>query len=386
MSEEAKTALDVLEEFKVNYDKDGNVELSDKQKLKIVQFWNTSGEDNLSIDELCMTTFNQKFDARSKPVLAIKKYLASKNLKTTLKAPKKEIELTDEQKEYIINNYNGKNALEIAKILFNNNLLTPLHSEVKAVISFKNVTNPKLFPLLNNSADIDGNEDKEYFPPKNLAQAAARVNKYVHGTNLENEEWKKNSRIKSYLESMISFCHNQRFMLNANRYTKTAERALFEGSFISFVWDKVDLTVEEINLYIDICEDIISELRIDEEIDFYKGNLENVTNDSDGKKTSMAISEHLIGLRKEKNDNKKRRKDLIETLQGKRSQRIENKRKENASILNLVEAWKSEEKRLQLLAIAEKRKAALKEEVDNLSQMSDVMALIAGVSQDKMLS
>lgn len=376
-----------VDEFAVIYSEKGVVELTDIQKFKIVDYWNKANPNDLSIDKIQVVVFGKAFDAREKPAKAVKEYLATKNLKAPAKPLPRFVVLDDKQKEYIVNNYNGKNTVEISRDIFNNRDLVATHPETKAVIEFVAQTDKKRFTLLNSDSSIDGMEDKEYFPPKHITQAAARVNKYVSGANIANGEWEKNSRIRSYLESLINFCHNQRFVHKATKYVRTVERNVFEGQFISLVWDKVDLTPEEISLYVDICEDFIAEIRLDDEIDIYDEQLRtSASGDNEGKKLSMSISEHLGNLRDEKGKNKKRRKELIETLQGKRSERIDKRRKENASILNLVEAWKFEEKRLQSIAIAERRKEAVREEIDKLSNMDDIKALLAGISVDKMLN
>lgn len=376
-----------VDEFAVIYDDKGVVQLTDIQKFKIVDYWNKSDPNDLSIDKIQVVVFGKAYDTRERPAQAVKKYLATKNLKAPAKPLPRFVVLNDQHKEYIVNNYNGKNALEVAKDVFNNRDLTATHPESKAVFEFIAVTDKKRFVLLSSDSSIDGMEDKEYFPPKHLYQAAARVNRYVSGANIPNEEWKKNSRIKAYLEKLIDFCHNQRFVHKASKYMRTVERNVFEGQFISLVWDKVDLTPEEISLYVDICEDFIAEMRLDDEIDLYEDQLRtSAGGDNEGKKLSMSISEHLGNLRDEKGKNKKRRKELIETLQGKRSERIDKRRKENSSVLNLVEAWKFEEKRLQTIAIAERRKESVKEEIDRLANMDDIKALLAGISIEKMLN
>lgn len=369
----------------ISYDKDGDVALSDQQKIKIIEHWNEGGA-GLSLDSIQIAAFGQKFDSRSKPVRAIKEFLASKNISTNLRPAKREIVLTEPQKQYIINNYNAKNSVEITKDIFEDKSLTALSGETRVVLAFIKETDSRIFPNLNPEIEADKDETESYNPPKMLHQAAARINKYVHGPNngedIDRDIWEKNSRIKSYLESLISFCHNQRFVFSANKYRKKGQRALFEGSFVSFVWDKVDLTTEEINLYIDICDDIVDESRIDSEIEIYTTMIMSVANDNDGKKTSMSISDHIHNLRDEKSKNKKRRMDLIEALQGKRSKRIENKRNENASVLNLVEAWKQEDKRNEIIEIAKKRKEGLVEELDKLRNMDQIKALLAGVAYD----
>jgi hypothetical protein len=51
----------------------------------------------------------------------------------------------------------------------------------------------------------------------------------------------------------------------------------------------------------------------------------------------------------------------------------------------LVEAWKSEESRKQLIQIAEKRKDQIKKEIGNLKSIDDVKARIMGLTEEEVL-
>lgn len=73
----------------------------------------------------------------------------------------------------------------------------------------------------------------------------------------------------------------------------------------------------------------------------------------------------------------------MENLTGSRAKRLENKQSDAATVLNLVEAVKSEEHRIALIKIAEKQKLLEADEVDILSNMDSVTALIAGLSKKR---
>ena len=72
-------------------------------------------------------------------------------------------------------------------------------------------------------------------------------------------------------------------------------------------------------------------------------------------------------------------------MKEKRSDKLKKQIQNNASILNLVTLWKEEESRQQMIQLAELRKKDLKEEVDNLSSMSDMKAKILGLTEGEVL-
>ena len=65
---------------------------------------------------------------------------------------------------------------------------------------------------------------------------------------------------------------------------------------------------------------------------------------------------------------------------------MKNQLKENASILNLVEMWKSEESRHKMIHLANLRKEVVSEEVKNLSSMDEIKARIMGLSEEEVLN
>lgn len=80
---------------------------------------------------------------------------------------------------------------------------------------------------------------------------------------------------------------------------------------------------------------------------------------------------------------RKRVDDTMTKLVQTRSKRLDNKFQENASILNLVEAWQTEKQRMKMIELAKEQKLLEGEEVDKLSDMDSVIALIAGFSKER---
>ena len=90
----------------------------------------------------------------------------------------------------------------------------------------------------------------------------------------------------------------------------------------------------------------------------------------------MALVESINTAQTEYNQCVNRQQKLLESLKEKRSDRLKKQIQNNASILNLVNLWKEEESRRQMIQLADMRKKDLKKEIGNLSQMSDVRAKV----------
>ena len=99
----------------------------------------------------------------------------------------------------------------------------------------------------------------------------------------------------------------------------------------------------------------------------------------------MALVESINTAQTEYNQCVNRQQKLLESLKEKRSDKLKKQIQNNASILNLVTLWKEEESRQQMIQLAELRKKDLKEEVDNLSSMSDMKAKILGLTEGEVL-
>ena len=100
----------------------------------------------------------------------------------------------------------------------------------------------------------------------------------------------------------------------------------------------------------------------------------------------MALVEAINTAQTEYNQCVNRQNKLLESLKEKRSDKLKKQLQENASILNLVEMWKEEESRKQLLQLTELRKKTLKGEIEKLSGMDEVKARIMGLTEDEALN
>ena len=100
----------------------------------------------------------------------------------------------------------------------------------------------------------------------------------------------------------------------------------------------------------------------------------------------MAMVEAISTAQTEYNQCVNRQNKLLSDLKEKRSDKQKKLLQDNASILNLVEMWKSEESRKQLIQLTELRKKSIKGEIEKLSGMDEVKAKIMGISEDEALN
>lgn len=377
---------------------DEKILLTEAQKNIINSAFANGNSPDLS--ELTRSVFNNNLlDGRSKEGRAVKEYIAefqlgSIKVKTPQKGPG--FKLSTEQEKNIELEY-GKPSFSIltfTKKLFENEKITPFFPEYKAVLSFINKLEEKRaksrFQVEEEKDELDivqykpidsknsssNQSTSSYRPPINLQQTISRINKYL------NYGWREDSLKKSQLnqvEALFGYLKVFRFQYQINSYSKTDDRELFEDAFIRYTHDKEDLSQEELDQFITLSNEVVIAADIQRRIEYLRMALDDMASDSEGKKISMGLNEAINNAQTEYNQCIARQDKLYKSLTVNRSKRIEEKRNENASILNLVYAWKQEEQRARMIALAEKQREALKIEVDKLSSMDEFRAIIRGI-------
>ena len=354
--------------------------LNEDQQNLIINTWNEKKENPPSLQELTQLVFPEipNIDGRSLYGKAVKKFLASRDLKVKTKSeytPKDRTEFTQEQKDFITNNAATMTAVDLARSLFNNYTLSNLSIESRSVDEYLN-TLPKQVRAVQTEEEQQG----EYKPPKNQERAMVRVNKYVlDGIDKD----KISAKQKKELNSLISYLHTYRFLHQIGTYVDSVDRDLFESSFIRYAYDKSDLTQEEVDQYIILATEVVISSNIQHTIQTLQEQI-NMEMDS-GQKIPMVLVEAVTSARTEYNQCVGRQQKLLNDLKVKRSERMQKQVKENASILNLVLMWKDEESRNEMLKMADMRREVLKGEIGRLSSMDDVKARIFGLTEEEVL-
>ncbi len=357
------------------------IDLSQEQKDLIIKTWNDRKDNPPSLQELTQIVFPDipNIDGRSKYGKAVKNFLASRELKVKTKSeytPKDRIDFTQEQKDYITNNASSMSAVDLARDLFNNYGLNNLSIEARSIQEYLDSL-PK--QIQSNTSDREDDQG-DYKPPKNLERALVRVNKYVlNGMDKD----KLTAKQKKDLNSLISYLHTYRFLHQIGTYVTSQDRELFESSFIRYAYDKSDLTQEEVDQYIILATEVVISSNIQRTIQTLQEQIDVEV--SSGNRIPMPLIEAVTSARTEYNQCVTRQQKLLNDLKVKRSERLSNLVKENASILNLVQMWKDEDTRKEMIKMADMRREILKGEVGRLSSMDDVKARIFGLTEEEVL-
>lgn len=374
---------------------EGAIELTLDQQELIRKAFEGGATPNLS--ELTRSVFNnQLIDGRSREGRAIKEYISEFKIGKVRVNVINKIDpyvLSEDQKEKIKSSFKDKDfsTLIFTRKLLNNDSISALHQEHRAVHEYvKSLTEEddrknlrisdsgEFESIVYSPSNMKRPEiaNEQYRPPATTIQVIARINKYLnYGWK---EETLKRAQIKC-VESLHSYLKIFRFLYQINSYSRLEDRELFEDAFIRYTHDKDDLTQEELDQFITLSNEVVIAADIQRRIEYLRHALDDMASESDGKKISMSLNEAINNAQTEYNQCISRQDKLYKSLTVNRSKRIEEKRNENASILNLVYAWKQEENRERMIALAERQREALKEEVEKLSSVDEFKAIIRGI-------
>lgn len=358
-----------------------DIEVNDEQKLAVLKFWEESA-DPPPISELVKKAWPEAtkdmLDGRSLYSKAIKLLLTSHNLpldKSSTPQPRIII-LTDQQKEYIVNHCRTMKPVEMTRELFQNQMLSPMSAEARAVNAYIKEADPGMMP------DEDAPE-ATYRPPKQIKNAFLRIQKYVNVT----KSWDENKLTptqKKYCESLINYLHDMRFRRQIDSYEKVEDKITLESEFVKYVYNKPELEQEEISQYVALCSFVVQEFNIKQHIEMLQRNIEREYEENDGKISGNLI-ESLESARTDLNSCTLRQGKLYESLTEKRSEKMSKELKDKASLLNLVAAWKSHEIRQKILKKAEEEKTKIRKELHELDDLDEMKYRLLGLSIDEIV-
>tara|TARA_E500000318_G_scaffold90735_2_gene88787 strand:- start:8396 stop:9433 length:1038 start_codon:yes stop_codon:yes gene_type:complete len=344
------------------------------------------------------------------------------------------IELTEEQKEKILINFNkDPNIINITKIVFNDEKLDGRSKEGRTVTKFlaenglktkttkhEKVEDVEITPeqfekidelldkgmntsqiadiifegevkrlskewrlvneYINNSAEpqVDS-QPSTYAAPHAISRIIKKINDST-GYGLEEDKMSRNQ--KHCCEKLRINLNNSRFIAIVNNYTNPRDKELFEQEFIRLTWDKPDLTADELNLYMNVAKEIIN-------LELITGHLQKL-NDmfesaDDQDEMTVRLAEIIKAKSAEYHQCESRIENLTKKLQGDRGARLANKQKETASFLSIVQLFQEEEERKNMVRIAEMQKEVIKEEAQRLEGMSAWKARVLGIGIDDVL-
>ena len=359
--------------------------LTESQKQALIQVKDSivSGEEDVDISLIHLIRDVAGFpdkDGRSKEGRAVKAFLSKIDLSAIPASEYQKVdrpELTEEHKEFIRNNRGTMKYVEMSRILFDDDGLTSLSVETRIVTGYCKT-------LEGDSFEDPPPPPFEYKPPKHPDRVLSKINKYILDSGINKE--KITPKQKKSIEKLMGYLHTFRFIHQISNYSHETERELFESSFVRYTHDKPDLTQEEVDQYIILSGEVVIASNIQRRVGRLTNLLDETAMDNEGRRISMSLVEAISTAQNEYNSCVNRQHKLLESLKEKRSSRLSKQIQDNASILNLVETWKDEEGRKELIRIAELRKKVIKDEIVKLSTMDDIKARIFGLSEEEALN
>lgn len=334
--------------------------------MKIIKEWSSRSNNPPSIKELIKLVFEDNFDERGPEGVTIKNFLASK-----CKGYKVAPILSEENKEYVRNNSDRMTATEMARIIFNNPKLFTGHPETRAIRAFKETLEPAL--MYKNEKTL-----KDFKPPQKEESVIKIVNNIV--LNAFNTD-QQDGATKKCLNACIDYLNNERFLSEIENYQDANERKMFINNFIRHIYNKPDLTQQDLDTLILYSKEIIEHKRHEDHMSY----LMDKRDSEEDAKMSMALVEAMDKTTTNLSQSKKTQASLLKEINEKRSDRLKKEAANHNSLLNLTNEWKEEESRKKILQIAENRKKILGEEIDKLDALEAFHASIFGNTKDELL-
>ena len=343
--------------------------LSEEQK----QFIRDNFKSNPNLLDLTRQVFEDpNIDGRSKEGRAVRAFLAEEKLeyKTTKREKVPDIELTDEQVEFIkAQAQNNLSAYQIAEILFPDINIKRFCKEHMTIVEFLREYEPAYVHETETAIN------RSYNPPKIFSTALKKINTF---TLQELSEERLSHDEIDCVESLMRSLAAPRFIQVISNYNSMKDRELFEAEFVRATWDKPDLTSDEINLYINVCVDYINLKNISSHIEKLNTMFNEVEDQQD---MTVRLAEVLKSKTDEYDKCEKRMESLIKKLNGDRAERLKNKRQDNATIISLVKNFQAESERRRMIELAEMQKKLVEDEVTRLDNMDSWKARILGISK-----
>lgn len=259
--------------------------------------------------------------------------------------------------------------MQIAKELFGNSVKN-LSKEQRTVHEH----------ILTLEIEVPPEEEvSSYVAPHAISRIIKKINDST-GYGLEENKMSRQQTV--CCEKLRTNLNNSRFVAIVNNYIAPRDKELFEQEFIRLTWDKPDLTPDELNLYMNVCKEIIN-------LELITGHLQKLNemfeSADDQDEMTVRLAEIIKAKSSEYHQCESRIENLTKKLQGDRGERMKNKAKETSSFLSIVQLFQEEEERKNMVRIAEMQKELIKEEAQRLEGMAAWKARVLGIGIDDVL-
>jgi len=178
--------------------------------------------------------------------------------------------------------------------------------------------------------------------------------------------------------------------LSASRYVairktwrKVEYRDLFREEFIKSIFGKGDMPQEEINDFIDMVTETVSQY----DLRCKMRELEKTKDDKNATiQHKMAITQMILEMQERYDKSVNRVGEIKKSLGATREKRIRDNRPTGMTVTALIEAFIDVEKRDHLVRLQDKRDKEMGECIDSIDAMEDAKALVLGVSREELMS
>lgn len=371
----------------------GDFSLPEDIKQQVVEYWNSAVRENdyskLDLPKIVGHVYPGK-KGTSREGRAIKLFLSSKNLKYTPQLPKSradKVDLTDEQKTFISENLHLSSPMELAQALFPQKKLNPNSLELKAVKEYIESLPEEILKEANYKKEEirsgKPSERCEYSPPKSMGGLIPVVNKYCKTNYLKESDLKEVER-KS-LHVLLGHLNGYSFLNKIRSYKKKEDQELFESCFIRYCYDKYDVTQEQVDLYLLLCNENVNQ----NNLKIYEDKLREALQDkldADDSKNVKAITDAINNAQSKLNESTKQIQTITKYLENEKEKRIKERGAGSADMTKIIEAFQFEKSRQQLLMVAEKERVdEEEEELERIKTLEDTIMLIAGATEEELL-
>lgn len=361
-------------------------DLSFTQQIQIQKIAERKEIRSFLLDVVHKVTKNPRLDENSPQTKKIKQYFSR------IKRGVVYFSFENNHLDFINKNFSKMRALEITKHLFKHlpERKVSLSKQHKAMVKYIKAIKIKSIRggknVQGKYADIgDPTQfqiEMDYVAPSTYKDLVYLINKCDHYANYN--EAKLTKEQKTNMSALKSYLNDSRFQILLNSAASPEYKQVMMSQFVKATYDKPDLTADELNAYITLCDLYGMELEAKKQITLLNEQIQTSVDDDDPK-LKLTIVQAMTSKTKELDQIHVRQGNIQKSLSGDRTKRLENKIQLGQSLILFVEKWKEEEHRQQALKIAEARKIKLQEEKKLIESFDDYIAEVVGVHEDDIL-
>lgn len=208
--------------------------------------------------------------------------------------------------------------------------------------------------------------ENDYHPPETEDQIISRIKRYVPDCDFVKTTL--NTFQRKCIRCLRGNLGSTRFLKIINSMRDVLSRQMFEEEYIKSIYDKPDLIAEDVNGYIDLCQEYVLQAEINERINVLSQDFRNTSEaDSEAKTLRITISNEMSATQKQLNDCKARIQSSTKSLVNTREKRLDKESANEFSLFKIVLKVADENYRRLLLQAKSAWNLKLTKEMDNLS-------------------